>query len=43
MIQRGQMLIILAQPAAAEPPPVEGPDHDEADLLQPDKNEEDTQ
>ena len=37
------MLIAVAQLAAVEPPPEEGPHHDEADLLQPDENKEDTQ
>ena len=43
MIQGGQLLITVAQLEAVEPSPEEGPDHDETDLLQPDKNKEDTQ
>ena len=38
-VQGGQMLVAVAQPSAIEPPPGEGEDLDEADLLQPDKNE----
>ena len=43
VIPGGQMLVTVAQLAAIEPPPEEAPDHDEANLLQPDENEEDAQ
>ena len=43
VIQGGQMIITVAQPAAIELQPEEGSDNDEADLLQPDENKEDTQ
>ena len=38
-VQGGQMLVAVAQLAAIEPPSEEGEDLNEADLLQPDKNE----
>ena len=38
-VQGGKMLVAVAQLAAIEPPPEEGEDFNEADLLQPDKNE----
>ena len=37
-VQGGQMLVAVAQLAAVEPPPEEGEDLNEADLLQPNKN-----